>query len=401
MKNIVILGSTGSIGRKTLSVVEDFPVEFNVVGLACRSNVELLAEQTRRFRPEVIAVADKSKFGQLKQLVREAGISSSSGAEVRILAGEEGLAEMSGYDKAQMVVLAMVGSSGLFPLLSAIEHGKEIALANKETLVMAGELIVRKAEEKGIRILPLDSEHSAIFQCLNVHANGFFPPKKKVSPQQEVKRIILTGSGGPFITLKSSDLSAATPQQALNHPRWKMGSKISIDSATLMNKGFEVIEARWLFNIDIDRIEIVIHPEAIIHSMVEFIDGSIIAQMAVTDMYLPIQYALSYPRRFFSKLASLDFSQLKQFSFSSPDLDRFPCLGLAYQAAKIGGTMPAALNAANEELVGYFLDNKIKFTDIPRIIEKLMASHSARHEVAIGDILEVDKWARQEVRKFC
>lgn len=298
MKNIVILGSTGSIGRKTLRVVEDFPVEFNVVGLACRSNVELLAEQTRRFRPEVIAVADKSKFGQLKQLISDLRISSSSGAGVRILAGEEGLAEMSGYDKAQMVVLAMVGSSGLFPLLSAIEHGKEIALANKETLVMAGELIVRKAEEKGVRILPLDSEHSAIFQCLNVHTNGFFPPKKKTSSQQEVKRIILTGSGGPLATLKGSDFSAVSPQQALSHPRWKMGSKISIDSATLMNKGFEVIEARWLFNIDIDRIEIVIHPEAIIHSMVEFIDGSIIAQMAVTDMYLPIQYALSYPRRF-------------------------------------------------------------------------------------------------------
>lgn len=401
MKNIVILGSTGSIGRKTLRVIGDFPAEFNVVGLACRSNVELLAEQTRRFRPEVIAVADKSKFGQLNTLISDLRVSSSSGAGVMILAGEEGLAEMSGYDKAQMVVLAMVGSSGLLPLLSAIEHGKEIALANKETLVMAGELIVRKAEEKDIRILPLDSEHSAIFQCLNVHANGFLPPKKKTSSQQEVKRIVLTGSGGPLVNLKSSDFSAVSPQQALNHPRWKMGSKISIDSATLMNKGFEVIEARWLFNIDIDRIEIVIHPEAIIHSMVEFIDGSIIAQMGVTDMYLPIQYALSYPRRFFSKLASLDFSQLKQFSFSSPDLDRFPCLGLAYQAARIGGTMPVVLNAANEELVGYFLDNKIKFTDIPRIIEKLMASHSARHEVAIGDILEVDKWARQEVRKFC
>ncbi len=401
MKNIVILGSTGSIGRKTLKVIEDFPDEFKVVGLACRSNVELLSEQASKFRPEVIAVADKGKVGRLKQLISALKVSSPSGARVKILAGEEGLTEISGYQEAQMVVSALVGSSGLLPLLSAIEQGKEIALANKEALVMAGELIIRKAREKGVRILPLDSEHSAIFQCLNVSSNGFPPANKRASLRQEVKRIVLTGSGGPLIDLKASDFSSVSSRQALRHPRWKMGNKVSIDSATLMNKGFEVIEAHWLFGIDIDRIEIVIHPEAVIHSMVEFINGSIIAQLGVADMYLPIQYALSYPRRFSTKLDSLDFSRLRQFSFSSPDLDRFPCLGLAYQAAKTGGSMPVVLNAADEELVGYFLDNKIKFTDIPRIIGKLTASHTVRHDLTVGDILEIDKWARQEVGKFC
>jgi 1-deoxy-D-xylulose-5-phosphate reductoisomerase len=381
VKNIVILGSTGSIGIQTLKVIEDFPERFKVTGLACNSNTELLLKQIYKFKPRVVAVADKQSAGRLKRAV--------SGLKIEILAGQEGLSELAGCDDAQMVVIAVSGVSGLIPVLAAIDHRKEIALANKEALVMAGKLVIQKARQKSVRILPIDSEHSAIFQCLNGCSNS------------EVKRIILTGSGGPLSYLKDSDFSLISPHQALNHPRWKMGAKISVDSATLMNKGLEVIEARWLFDVDIDKIEVIIHPEAIIHSMVELIDGSLIAQLGITDMYLPIHYALSYPQRVSTKMPMLDFSQVKSLSFSPPELDKFPCLGLAYRAARIGGSMSVVLNAVDEEMVYSFLANKIRLTDIPRIIEKVMGTHSLKSEPSLEEILEIDKWAREEARRLC
>ncbi|MEA3560349.1 MAG: 1-deoxy-D-xylulose-5-phosphate reductoisomerase [Candidatus Omnitrophota bacterium] len=381
MKNIVVLGSTGSVGVQALKVIEDFSERFRVTGLACNANIELLTEQIYKFNPEVVAVADKKKAEELKKTV--------GGLKIKILAGQEGLAEIAAYDNAQMVVVAVSGINGLIPLLTAVERGKEIALANKEALVVAGSLVNRITREKCVRILPVDSEHSAIFQCLDGRMSN------------EIKRIILTGSGGPLIDLEAAGFSAVSPEQALNHPRWKMGSKISIDSATLMNKGLEVIEARWLFDTDIDRIEVIIHPQAIIHSMVEFLDSSFIAQLGITDMYLPIQYALNYPQRVSTKMPGLDFKQIKQLSFSAPDLKKFPCLELAYEAARLGGSMPVVLSAADEKLVYKFLANKIKLTDIARVIEKVMKAHSLRKEPSLKEILEIDNWTKEEVERFC
>ncbi|MEA3328201.1 MAG: 1-deoxy-D-xylulose-5-phosphate reductoisomerase [Candidatus Omnitrophota bacterium] len=380
MKNIVILGSTGSIGVQALRVIEDFPEKFRIVGLACNSKIELLAEQIYKFNPEVAAVADKKKAGELKSVL--------SGLKTKVLAGPEGLAELAGLEQAQMVIVALSGAGGLIPVLRAIEASKEIALANKESLVMAGRLVTENARQKQVKILPIDSEHSAIFQCLNGYSN------------REVRRLILTGSGGPLSELDLSNFKDISPKQALNHPRWKMGSKISIDSATLMNKGLEVIEARWLFDVNIDQIEVIIHPQAVVHSMVELIDGSFIAQMGVTDMYLPIQFALNYPERVSTKVPGLDLNQIGRLSFRAPDLEKFPCLELAYQAAKLGGSMPIVLNAADEELVYSFLDNKIRLTDIARIVEKVMRAHSLKEKSSLSEILEIDNWARQETKRL-
>ena len=382
MKKIAILGATGSIGRKTLSVIEDFPDEFEVVGLTCETNIVLLEEQVRRFKPKVCACADKEKARELEARTQDTG--------VKVLAGPEGLVEVATEASATMVVSALVGSCGLTPILAAIEAGKQIALATKEALVMAGRIITQRANDMGMKILPIDSEHSAIFQCLEGRSVA------------DVRRIILTGSGGPLNYLSLDDLSSITPVQALNHPKWKMGQKVSIDSATLMNKGLEVIEARWLFDVPIAKIEVLIHPEAIVHSMVEFVDGSHLAQLGVTDMRLPIQYALSYPKRLpSSRLPSIDFDRVRTLTFAPPDLERFPSLTLAYEAARIGHTMTAVLNAANEEAVGAYLSNQIKITDIPRIVEKVMGAHQLVQDPTLGQILAADSWAREEARKLC
>jgi len=379
MKKVAILGSTGSIGQKTLKVIEDFPSEFEVIGLSCETNIGLLEEQIRRFAPRIVACVDEAKARELHGKV--------SDTDVKVVSGTDGLVEVAEFKEAECVVLAIAGSCGLIPTLAAIDAGKQIALANKEPLVMAGRIITERARQMGLKILPIDSEHSAIFQCLNGR------------PVSDVKRLILTGSGGPLNYLSLEELSSISPVKALEHPRWKMGQKISIDSATLMNKGLEVIEARWLFDIEIGKIEVLIHPEAIIHSMVEFIDGSLLAQLGITDMRLPIQYALTYPKRLPSPLPSIDFNQEKVLTFASPDLNRFPSLGLAYEAAKIGHTMPAVLNAANEEAVWAYLAGQIRIVDIPRIVEDVMAHHSLRYEPSLDQILATDRWAREEVKK--
>lgn len=379
MKKVAILGSTGSIGQKTLKVIEDLPSEFEVVGLSCETNIALLEEQIRKFSPRIAACVDEAKARELYGKV--------SDTDVKIVSGPDGLVEVAAFDEAACVVLAIAGSCGLIPTLAAIDAGKQIALANKEPLVMAGRIVTERASEMGVRILPIDSEHSAIFQCLNGR------------PKSDVKRLILTGSGGPLNYLPFEEFSSISPVKALEHPRWKMGQKISIDSATLMNKGLEVIEARWLFDIEIDKIEVLIHPEAIVHSMVEFIDGSLLAQLGITDMRLPIQYALTYPKRLPSHLPSIDFTKEKMLTFAQPDLNRFPSLGLAYEAAKVGHTMPAVLNAANEEAVRAYLAGQIRIVDIPRIAEDVMAHHSLSYDPSLDQILAADRWAREEVKR--
>lgn len=379
MKRIAILGSTGSIGQKTLEVIKSFPSEFEVVGLSCGSNTKLLEEQIRKFSPKIVACMDETKVAELRN--------SISGVDVEIASGTEGLLRVATTPLATMVVVALAGSCGLIPTLGAINAGKDIALANKESLVMAGEIIVKKAREKGITILPIDSEHSAVFQCLDGRAN------------QEVKRLILTASGGPLNHLHLEDLSSVSLAQALDHPKWKMGQKISIDSATLMNKGLEVIEARWLFDIPIEKIEVIVHPQAIIHSMVEFVDGSLLAQLGMTDMRLPIQYALTYPKRLTSHIPGIDFTQVRQLTFARPDEEKFPSLGLAYEAGRTGHTMTAVLNAANEEAVWAYLDGGIGIMDIPRVVAKVMKDHRLKYSPTLDDILAADKWARKYAKR--
>lgn len=380
MKRIAILGSTGSIGTKALDVIENHPNDFCVAALASHSNVELLAEQAKRHRPKLVAIYDESKFGDLKNAL------SATGA--RAVCGPSGIEKIAKCEGADLILIAIAGSAGLKPTLTAIESGKTVALANKEPLVMAGGIITARAIEKGTKIIPVDSEHSAIFQCLNGQ-NG-----------SVVKKIYLTGSGGPLRKINATKFESLSPEEVINHPKWKMGRKISVDSATLMNKGLEIIEARWLFNIAVDKIEVLIHPEAIIHSMVEFVDGSIMAQLSPTDMRLPILYALSYPERLASTLPPLDFLKLGKFTFLSPKLGKFPCLKLSYEVANRGGSYPVVLNAANEEAVWAFLDRKIKFNRVPKIIEKILSLHKGRAKPTLDEILEIDAWARDEARRL-
>lgn len=380
MKKITILGSTGSIGANALDVIEKHPRDFSVAALASHSNVELLARQAKRFRPKIAAICNESKYGQLKRAL--------SGTGIKALGGRAGVEEVAGYKGADLTLVSIVGSAGLMPTLRAIGLGKTVALANKEPLVMAGGIITRLAGKSGARIIPVDSEHSAIFQCLNGHN------------REGLKKIYLTGSGGPLRKMHVSKFASLSPEEVINHPRWKMGKKISVDSATLMNKGLEIIEAKWLFGVEVNQIDVLIHPEAIIHSMVEFIDGSIMAQLSVTDMRLPILYAFSYPRRVKSLLPSVDFVKLGKFTFSPPDMKKFPCLRMAYQAARKGGSYPAALNAANEEAVLAFLDGKIKFTRISAIIEKVLSLHKGKADPSLDDVLDTDAWARDEARRL-
>jgi 1-deoxy-D-xylulose-5-phosphate reductoisomerase len=380
MKRLSILGSTGSIGVSTLDVVGSHPDEFSVVALAAGRNVALLKTQIERFRPRLAAVADEEHAGELRRLLK-------ANSTTAVFSGPEGYREAAAAAGVGMVVSAMVGAAGLIPTLDAIEAGSTIALANKETLVMAGRIVLQKATERGVNIIPVDSEHSAIFQCLQGHN------------REEVRRIILTASGGPFLHASREELAAVTPAQALRHPNWTMGKKITIDSATMMNKGLEVIEAGWLFSLPVKSIDILIHPQSIVHSLVEYHDGSMIAQLGLPDMRIPIAYALSFPHRIQTS-QSLDLFKVGALTFLEPDLERFPTLKLAYQVAETGGTMPAVMNGANECAVAAFIDEKIGFNDICHVSEKVLGVHCVREAPTIEDILDADLWAREEARQI-
>ncbi len=378
MKNLSILGSTGSIGRNTLKIVEMFRDRFEVKALAAANNVKLLARQIETFHPEIAVVFDENRALELKDVL-------PAGASVEILYGEDGYRTAATYDSVEMVVTAMVGAAGLMPTLAAIEAGKNIALANKETLVMAGEIVVKKAAEKGIKILPIDSEHSAVFQCIAGHR------------REDMDKIFLTASGGPFLNMPADEFASIRPEEALNHPTWQMGEKISIDSATLINKGLEVIEAKYLFGVSHDMIKVVIHPQSIVHSMVAYRDGSVIAQLGIPDMKGAIAYAISYPERLPLKQPIPDFVNIGALTFQQPDLEKFPCLALAFKACETGGTMPVVLNASNEVAVEAFLKKRILFTTIPELIKNTMEKHLSVKDPTLSDILETDKWARDKV----
>src|SRR5438105_24659 len=361
-RGVAILGSTGSIGCNTLRVIQSLgPERFRVVALGAGRNIGKLADQIAHHQPELVSVEREDSAQQLK-----AELTSRNVRLPQIVVGEEGLVEVATHTRADCVVSATVGAVGFVPTLRALEAGKRVALANKETLVMAGELMTRAAEKSGAELLPVDSEHNALHQCL------------RGEKRSEVRRIILTASGGPFRTRSKSEMNSATVSEAMKHPTWNMGAKITIDSATLMNKGLEVIEAHWLFGFDADEISIVVHPESVVHSMIELVDGSVIAQMGVTDMRHAIQYALTYPERYDSELPPLDLARLSSLHFESPDLERFPCISLAYRALRTGGTLPAAMNAANEEAVQAFINERIGITDIPLVIESVMDNHKRR-----------------------
>ncbi len=381
MKTVSVLGSTGSIGVATLDVVLKNPKRFKIASLAAGKNIRLLASQIELFRPARVSVATSKDAEALRALVGRK-------RRVEILFGQEGACRVAADKNADIVVAAISGAAGLLPTLAAIEAGKDIALANKETMVMAGSIVRQRAKHKGVKILPVDSEHSAIFQCLNGQ------------PKRLLKRIILTASGGPFLHYPLRDLKNVKLQQALKHPRWKMGRKITIDSATMMNKGLEVIEAKWLFDIDISSIDVLIHPESAVHSMVEFLDGSVIAQMGIPDMRIPIAYALSWPDRIENDLPGLDLAGMKQLTFFQPDMKKFESLQLAYEAGKSEGTAPSVLNAANEIAVSAFLDNTIRFTDISRIVSSVLKRHKPVKQPTLEEILQADCEARKKAADF-
>lgn len=381
MKNIVILGSTGSIGVNTLKVIDNFSKDFRVIGLTGYNNLKLLEKQIKKYRPKVVVAGKYSDTDYLRSKFKK--------DRLTVLAGPEGLKKIASWPKTELVVSALVGALGLEPTQEAILAGRDIALANKEVLVMAGSLMMKSARQKKISVLPLDSEHSAIWQCL------------KSESSRNISRIILTASGGPFWRLTKDQLRKVNPANALRHPTWNMGKKVTIDSATLMNKGFEVIEAHHLFGVPLEKIEVVIHPESVVHSMVEFCDGSTIAQMATADMRLPIQYALCYsqrrPNRF---IQGLDFAKNNKFTFVQPDWEKFPCLRYGYQAAQIGGTMPAVMSAADEVAVQGFLDGAISFPEISQLIKVMMKKHTFVRNPALADIIEAAEWARQQAQQL-
>lgn len=364
MQRIAVLGSTGSIGKSTLDVVARFPGKFKVSYLSANSNVKLLAQQVKRFKPKAVCI----------------GSGNVNGAKV--YRGGHGLRRIVEDIPVDVLVVGIVGSSALLPILAALPNIKRLALANKEALVMAGDIIIKKAKRNEVKILPVDSEHSAIFQCITSNNT------------QEIKKIYLTGSGGPLLRTPMKNFRNITPRQAINHPRWKMGKKISVDSATMMNKGLEVIEAHHLFGLGVDKIKILIHPETVVHSMVEFVDGSTLAQMGTCDMRAPIQYALTYPSRFTSPVKGVRFSEMGALNFYQPDFKRFPCLQIAYDAGLKGKTYPCVLNASNEVAVAEFLKGCIRFTDIARVIERTLGLHKAVKNAALSEILEIDEWAR-------
>lgn len=384
MKNIAILGSTGSIGQQTLDVIKQHPDKFRPVVFAVNSNITKLEEQIKEFNPEAVAIVNTEKAKIIKTK-----FANKKGYALKILSGENSLVDLVQLPKIDIVVVAVTGAAGILPTLKAIESKKAVALANKETLVVAGDLINEMLKKYKAKLLPpIDSEHSAIFQCLNGE------------DIKNINKIILTCSGGAFKNYSKKQLEKATAKDALKHPTWKMGTKITIDCATLMNKGFEVIEAHQLFHIPYEKIEIVIHPESKIHSMVEFIDGSIMAQIGDADMRIPIQYSLSYPERLKNNFKRINFIETKSLNFRKPDTELFPCLKYAIEAGKIGGTMPAVLNGANEICVKKFLENKIKFLDIAKIVKKAMDAHKVIANPTLKQILEADRWAREFVKTF-
>lgn len=381
MKNISILGSTGSIGVSTLQVVEQFPDRFQVIALAAGRNAGLLIDQIRRFRPRLATVINK----ELATIVTAA--LEQENLQTEVIYGPQGYEQVATHPEVELVVSAMVGAAGLLPTIAAVNSGKHLALANKETLVVAGEIVMDLAAKQGVRILPVDSEHSAIFQAL------------QGNHRDALRRILLTASGGPFFHKSRDELASVTPQAALRHPNWSMGKKITIDSSTLMNKGLEAIEAHWLFGVPVEQIHIHVHPESIIHSMVEYIDGSIIAQMGIPDMRIPIAYALAFPERLPVQGPPLDLFRLRNLSFYPPDEEKFPCLRLAFEACKRGFTLPAVLNAANEMVVQAFIESAIGFLDIPRIIGLVMERHIPDERLTLDSILSADTWARQEAAR--
>ena len=376
MKRITILGSTGSIGTQTLDVVRKNKDKFQVVAISANSSIDLLLEQIMEFSPKYVAVYNKESALKLKEMIPE-------NINIEVLSGMDGLVKICQLEEVNVVLTAVVGMIGLVPTMAAIKAKKTIALANKETLVTAGELVMSEAKKNNVEILPVDSEHSAIFQCLNGER------------KQDIEKIILTASGGPFRGKKREELVNVTKNEALKHPNWDMGRKISIDSSTLMNKGLEVIEAKWLFDVDVEDIEVVVHPQSIIHSMVSFRDSSVISQMGCPDMRLPIEYALTYPERLKTDFERLDLAKVATLTFEKPDMETFPCLALAFKVLKLGGTYPAALNSANEFLVNEFLNDKIGFYDIPYYIERTLEQHKNRINPTIEDILKVDKETRE------
>jgi 1-deoxy-D-xylulose-5-phosphate reductoisomerase len=379
MKRLAILGSTGSIGRSALAVVDAHPSRLRLVALAAGDNARLLAEQCRRYRPAMAAMATPGATDRLKAACGDA-------APSRVEGGPEGLIAVATHPEVDIVLCASSGTAALEAVLAAIDAGKTIALANKEVLVMAGELVMSAASRRGVSVLPVDSEHNAIHQCLHGRTVA------------EIRRLVLTASGGPFRRLTPDELEHVTPDAALRHPTWQMGRKITIDSATLMNKGLEVIEARWLFDVQADQIDVLIHPQSIVHSMVELNDSSVIAQLGVTDMRLPIQYAFSYPDRWEAALPSLDLTRTPRLEFHPPDTTRFPCLALAYRALREAGTLPVVLNAANEVAVETFLEGRLAFPAIPRLIELTMNAHTVERVTTLGVVRAVDTWAREQAR---
>jgi 1-deoxy-D-xylulose-5-phosphate reductoisomerase len=380
MKRLAVLGSTGSIGVNTLDIAGRFDNEFKVMALSAGTNIRLLKGQIERFNPKVVCVLNEALANTLRREI--------SPPKTEVLFGVEGLIQIASLPEIDLVVSALVGAAGLIPTISAIKAKKSIALANKESLVMAGKIIIEEAHENGVTILPVDSEHSAIFQALVGRS------------KDEVNRIILTASGGPFLNLPYEKMKEVTAKEALHHPTWDMGRKVSIDSASLMNKGLEVIEARWLFGVSTEQIAVQIHPQSVVHSMVEYIDGSIAAQMGITDMRIPISYALSYPKRLRLDLPPLDLYHMDGLTFLPPDIERFPCLRLAYRSIEIGETMPAVLNSANEVAVNSFLEEIIKFTDIPEVVEKVMENHQVKPLTTLDDALRADQWAREKTKEL-
>ena len=379
MKKISLLGSTGSIGTNVLDVIERNPEKFQILGMSAGNNVDLFAKQIRKFKPRVVALFDTKKIPTLKEQIAD--------LDIEILSGEEGIIAVATLPEADVVVSGVMGSAGLLPAIHALKSGKNLALANKETLVIAGELVLREAKKTNSQIIPIDSEHSAIFQVLN--------GEKK----ERIKKIILTASGGPFRTFSLGQMETVTVKDALKHPNWDMGAKITIDSSTMMNKGLEYIEAKWLFGVNTP-VEIIVHAQSIIHSMIEFVDTSILAQLGIPDMRVPIAYALTYPDRFECDLPSLDLTTMGNLTFEAPDFERFPCLRLAIDAMEIGKTMPAVLNAANEIAVQAFLEELISYKDIAELIRMVMQNHNPSPLKELQDVLIADRWAREETTKL-